>query len=104
MTRVRGALDKETAELYTYRSFDYGAVFYAARHVPRYPSDGPFPTPPFFVLMWESEWEALPKSPGIRMVDMSEGLGTNKRQPMALIRVGESIPALEGAAVNPDEE
>src|SRR5262249_11194961 len=104
MTRVRGAVDKETAALYSYRSFDYGAVFYAARHVPPYPSDAPFPKPPFFLLMWESEWEALPKSAGIRLVDSSEELGANKRQHMALVRVGESITALAGAAVTPDDE
>ncbi len=104
MTRVRGAVDKETAALYAYRSFDYGAVFYAARHVPPYPSDAPFPKPPFFLLMWESEWKELPKSAGTRMVDISEGLGANKRQHMTLVRVGESIPALAGAAVNPDDE
>ena len=104
MTHVLGEVDKETAALYTYRSFDYGAVFYAARHVPPYPSDAPFPKPPFFLLMWESEWDRLPKSAGVKIVDISEALGANKRQHMALVRVGESIPALEGAAVNPDDE
>jgi 4-amino-4-deoxy-L-arabinose transferase-like glycosyltransferase len=104
MTRVRGAVDKETAALYAYRFFDYGAVFYAARYVLQYPSDAPFPKPPFFLLMWESEWEGLPKSAGVEIVDSSEALGANKRQHMALVRVGESIPALEGAAVNADDE
>jgi 4-amino-4-deoxy-L-arabinose transferase-like glycosyltransferase len=104
MIRVRSAVDKETAALYTYRSFDYGAVFYAARHVPQYPSEAPFPEPPFFLLMWKSEWERLPKSAGVQRVDISEGLGANKRQPMALVRVSESIQAPEGEPVNPDDE
>jgi 4-amino-4-deoxy-L-arabinose transferase-like glycosyltransferase len=104
MTRVRSAADKEHTAVYLYRAFDYGAVFYAARHVPQFPTHRPFPKPPFFLLMWESEWQRLPQSEDLERVDTSEGLGVNKRDHMALVKVEKHVPVLQGESVLPDDE
>lgn len=62
METVRGVVDANDT-LAFYQAFDYGAVFYARRHIA--PRQDDFGTPPSgagraYVLMWKSHWEGLP--------------------------------------------
>lgn len=104
MARARSAVEKEGSPLYFYRSFDYGAVFYAGRHVREYPEKPPFPQPPCFLLMWEEEWERLPESNGLARLDTSEGIGAARRHHMVLVKIENTAPALQGKPVLPDDE
>ncbi len=103
MERVRKAVDAGTPLLF-YRSFDYGAVFYAGRHVRQYPAKGPFPSPPFFLLMWEEEWERMGESNGLERLDTSEGIGAARRHHMVLVKIKDAAPVLQGRPVLPDDE
>ena len=104
MLRVRAVVDKERAPLYLYRAFDYGAVFYAARYVPQYPTDHLFPRPPFFLLLWQSEWDRLTESEDLKRVDISEAFGANKHQRMVLVKATSNGSVLQGEPVTPDDE
>jgi 4-amino-4-deoxy-L-arabinose transferase-like glycosyltransferase len=103
MTRVRKVVVNENPLLF-YRSFDYGAVFYAGRHVYQYPEKGPFPKPPFFLLMWEEEWERVRGPNGLEMLDISEGIGAARRHHLVLVGVKVATPILQGKPVLPDQE
>jgi Dolichyl-phosphate-mannose-protein mannosyltransferase len=47
------------APLFFYRSGDYGVIFYAHRHIPRY-SKSLVGEKSFYVLLWEREWREMP--------------------------------------------
>lgn len=104
MVRVRTVVDKERAPLFLFRAFDYGAVFYAARHVEQYPARPPFPAPPFYLLMWEEEWDRLPDFKALQRLDASEGVGAARRHHMLLVRVETTPDNLKGKAIGPDDE
>lgn len=103
MLRVRQTADDRTP-IFFYRAFDYGAVFYAGRHVRQYPEKGPFPEPPFLLLMWEEEWDRMPESNGLQRLDASEGIGAARRHHMTLVKINDAAPVLHGKTVLPDDE
>jgi 4-amino-4-deoxy-L-arabinose transferase-like glycosyltransferase len=86
MERVREEADVNTPLLF-YRSFDFGALFYARRHIPVYPENAESLTPPFFLLMWEEEWERLRRADDVEMLDKSEGTGPVGKHHMVLVKV-----------------
>jgi Dolichyl-phosphate-mannose-protein mannosyltransferase len=47
------------APLFFYRSGDYGVIFYAHRHIPRY-SKSLVGEKSFYLLLWEREWKEMP--------------------------------------------
>lgn len=62
MDNVRSVVDPNDT-LSFYRAFDYGAVFYARRHIPPLRDD--FGDPPAgsgraYVLLWQSDWDRMP--------------------------------------------
>ena len=86
MVRVRQAVDA-SAPLLFYRSFDYGAIFYAQRHIASYPENDERLPRPLFLLMWEEEWTQLRPRRDVRMLDISEGKGPVDRHHLILAEV-----------------
>jgi hypothetical protein len=104
MMRVGKVVDNES-RLFFYRSFDYGAIFYAGRHIHEYPDKAPFPKPPFYLLMWEEEWERVRGSNSLEMLDTSEGIGpARKRHHLLLVRVKAVETSLRGKPASDDQE
>ncbi len=102
MVRVRHAVDAK-APLLFYRSFDYGAIFYAERHIASYPEGGERLARPLFLLMWEEEWRQLRPRPDIRVLDTSEGRGPTDKHRLVLTEVGGEGPVeSNGAGKNSD--
>jgi 4-amino-4-deoxy-L-arabinose transferase-like glycosyltransferase len=103
MESVRGVVGASD-DLYFYRAFDYGAVFYARRHIrPLY--DG-FREPPTadrraYLLLWQSEWENLPAAEKSRLQRLltSSGTGPEGREPLvfALVKPSAAKPPSESA-------
>jgi 4-amino-4-deoxy-L-arabinose transferase-like glycosyltransferase len=104
MARVNQVVEAETP-LFFYRSFDYGALFYAGRHIPRYQENlrASAAKAPFFLLMWEEEWERIRQRGeaagslslsdiSISFVDISEGTGPKGNHRLVLVSVQEEIP------------
>ena len=111
MARVSRIVGPELS-LFFYHSFDFGALFYARQHIPRYQekpgtkrsvsqqaysaTDGA--EAPFFLLMWEEEWEKtrhrMETEQGnreLREVDISEGTGPKGNHRLVLVSVQEEI-------------
>lgn len=82
----------KNAPLYFYKdAYDYGAIFYANRHIPSIEdlshlkvedSD----TTPHYLLMWEEDWQALSTAPDQRLEHLvtSEGTGPDKKHHLVL--------------------
>ncbi len=84
MSRVNQIVDPSLSLLF-YRGFDYGAVFYADRHVPSYEVKAEALRPPFYLLMWEEDWRRLSTRSDLQLIDLSEGLGPAGRHRLALV-------------------
>jgi hypothetical protein len=87
METVRGVVDHDDA-LSFYRAFDYGAVFYARRHIE--PRQDDFGDPPTgdrrsYVLMWRSDWESLPADRRDRLRHLLTSVGTGPKGRDALV-------------------
>ena len=84
MSRVNKIVDPALPLLF-YRGFDYGAAFYARRHVPSYAAGPNTLKPPLYLLMWEEDWQRLAPRSDLKMVDSSEGLGPAGRHRLVLV-------------------
>lgn len=84
MARVSEKIDAQLPLVF-YRGFDFGAIFYARRHVPSYASEAGVLKPPFFLLMWEEDWQKLRDRNELKMLDISEGLGPAGRHRLLLV-------------------
>ncbi len=84
MSRVNEKIDPNLPLVF-YRGFDLGAVFYARRHIPSYETKAHDLKPPFFLLMWEEDWQRLREHHELKMMDISEGLGPAGRHRLALV-------------------
>lgn len=83
----------KNAPLYFYKdAYDYGAIFYANRHIPSYTAelsnlitekDAPSP---YYFLMWEKDWEVLSTTadPRLEYLVTSEGKGPDKKNKIVL--------------------
>ncbi len=83
MLRVNEKIDAKLPLLF-YRAFDFGAVFYAHRHIPSYAANADELKPPFFLLMWEEDWQRLAGRDELKMLDISEGRGPAGRHRLVL--------------------
>jgi 4-amino-4-deoxy-L-arabinose transferase-like glycosyltransferase len=96
MARVNDKADAN-APIFFYHGFDYGAVFYARRHIPLFTKKYADTKPPFFLLMWEEEWKRIEERPSLKMLDISEGRGPAGRHRLVLVErqpVATSSPEL----------
>jgi 4-amino-4-deoxy-L-arabinose transferase-like glycosyltransferase len=87
MESVRGVVDPED-DLAFYRAFDYGAVFYARRHIrPLNDGFGEGSTggKRSYVLLWESEYENLPDGDKARLQHLLTSNGTGPKGKDALV-------------------
>ncbi len=124
MLGVRSAV--KNAPLYFYKdAYDYGAIFYANRHIPMYTQafspdlitlkteeDSASPT---YLLMWEEDWQTLSATDSrFEHLVTSEGRGPDKKHRLVLAafmpgrdhkpeRDGDNNPALPEPAVKPLE-
>lgn len=83
--RVSAKIDPKIPLLF-YRGFDLGAIFYSHRHVPSYARKADELKPPFFLFMWEEDWQLLRGRSDLQMVDISEGLGAVGKHRLVLVR------------------
>jgi hypothetical protein len=84
------------APLFFYKdAYDYGAIFYAGRHIPSYTDDlakltvdGKADTP-LYLLMWEEDWKVLATVASDRFQPLvtSEGKGPDKKRRLVLVAV-----------------
>jgi 4-amino-4-deoxy-L-arabinose transferase-like glycosyltransferase len=74
-----------TDSLVFYRTFEYGATFYAHRHVPFNVIEISDMKPPFYLLMWEEEWKNIKGHNEFHVVDISEGRGAVGKHRMVLV-------------------
>lgn len=89
------------APVFFYRAFDSGALFYANRRIPFYDAvvrPGEQRDAPYFLLMWEKEWEKFEQSsdwPELRAAGISTGTGPKGRKRLVLVHVpaGTVLPA-----------
>lgn len=87
MESVRGVVD-DTDTLSFYRAFDYGAVFYARRHIPPLRDgfgDPPGPNARAYVLLWKSRWDRLPPEQQGRLQHLLTSAGTGPKGRDALV-------------------
>jgi hypothetical protein len=87
MESVRGVVD-DADTLSFYRAFDYGAVFYARRHItPLHDDFGPPPGPTgrAYVLLWKSMWEQLPPDRRGRLQHLLTSVGSGPKGRDALV-------------------
>jgi hypothetical protein len=99
----------KNAPLYFYKdAYDYGAIFYANRHIPSYKDDlSRLPVEengktPLYLLMWEEDWQGLAATTDKRLEHLvsSEGKGPDKKHRLALIAV---LPRENGNQKNGQE-
>jgi 4-amino-4-deoxy-L-arabinose transferase-like glycosyltransferase len=83
ISRVTEEIDPRLPLLF-YRGFDFGAVFYAGRHVPQFVTRKHDLQSPFYLLIWEEDWQPLRGRRDLKMLDISEGLGAAGRHRLVL--------------------
>lgn len=82
----------KNAPLYFYKdAYDYGAIFYANRHIPSYTEDlstlkiEENPPTPHYLLMWEEDWQTLSSAKQrLEYLVTSEGRGPDKKHRLVL--------------------
>jgi len=84
----------KNAPLYFYKdAYDYGAIFYANRHIPSLTDDlstlkiHEDTESPYYLLMWEKDWQALATNSDhqLEYLVTSEGKGPDKRNRLVLV-------------------
>ena len=83
ISRVKDETDPKLP-LFFYRGFDFGAVFYAGRHVPQFVTGVHDLRSPLYLLIWEEDWQPLRGRKDFKMLDISEGLGAAGRHRLVL--------------------
>ncbi len=84
MARVSDRIDGGSPLLF-YRGFDYGATFYAHRHIPAYADHFGELKRPYYLLMWEEDYQRLAPTNRLRPIDTSEGKGPAARHRLMLV-------------------
>ncbi len=83
----------KNAPLYFYKdTYDYGAIFYANRHIPSYKDDlstlmaNSDASSTQYLLLWEEDWQALSATANYRLERLvtSEGRGPDKKHRLVL--------------------
>jgi hypothetical protein len=104
MTVVREVV-KPDDELFFYNTFDYGAVFYSRRHIPKkmeipnkIPSDHQV-----YVLMWNRVWEQIPPRDRARFEHLRSSVGRGSkgknRLIFAMLKPTQALDVPTGAAL-----
>ncbi len=102
MESVRGVVDPED-ELAFYRMFDYGAVFYARRHIRPLADgfgDGSTGGKRSYLLLWESEFESLPEDQKARLQHLLTSAGTGPKGRDALVFALVKPPPAPGSSAD----
>ena len=94
MNRVTQKVDSNTPLLF-YRAFEYGAVFYARRHIPSYAKNFAGLKPPYFLLMWEEDFKRLSAQNHFQVLDISEGRGPAARHRLVLLEPQDDSPIVD---------
>jgi len=89
--RLQYKIDAQTPLLF-YDAFDAGTIFYSRRHIAPYFEKASEVTPPFFLLMWEKNWQKLRDQSNLEMVDVSEGWGPVGKNRLVLVRLSRRLP------------
>ncbi|HEY2990592.1 MAG TPA: glycosyltransferase family 39 protein [Candidatus Binatia bacterium] len=94
----------DAAPVVFYNKAKKAAAFYARMYFPGFQQQARAIEPPFFLLIWEDEWEPLRSGSGLKELDRSETTGVEGRQHLVLVRVehGAEIQLPESAEI-PDE-
>jgi len=104
MESVRGVVD-DADTLSFYRAFDYGAVFYARRHIRPLHDGFGAPSEPnarAYVLLWKSIWDELPRERRGQLQHLltSVGSGPKGRDPLVFALV-KPVPDISFATDTP---
>jgi 4-amino-4-deoxy-L-arabinose transferase-like glycosyltransferase len=91
--RLRQGIDAQTPLVF-YNSFDAGTIFYSRRHIAPYSRTIAEINPPFFVLMWEENWQHLQDKTGLEIADISEGRGPVGKHHLVLVKSSKFLPML----------
>jgi len=89
--RLRENIDPQTPLLF-YNSFDYGTIFYSRTHIAQYEQNVNVLREPFFLLMWEEDWERLRQKNDLEMLDISEGRGPVAEHRLVLVKSSRLLP------------
>jgi 4-amino-4-deoxy-L-arabinose transferase-like glycosyltransferase len=87
MESVRGVVE-DTDTLSFYRAFDYGAVFYARRHITPLHDGFGAPSQPnarAYVLLWKSKWDQLPPERRGQLQHLLTSIGSGPKGRDALV-------------------
>jgi len=93
--RLQQKIDSR-APLLFYNSFDAGTIFYSRRHIAPYSHTVAEISPPFFLLMWEEDWQQLHNQTGLEILDISEGRGPIGKHRLVLVKSAKLLPTLNG--------
>jgi 4-amino-4-deoxy-L-arabinose transferase-like glycosyltransferase len=94
MKRVRSTVGHEA--LYFYGVRDYGAIYYAHRHIPAFPGpDLAHTRGPVFLLAQRQDWKALDPAmrAGFRVLERSQGTGPKGDHRLVLVRAESNVAA-----------
>jgi 4-amino-4-deoxy-L-arabinose transferase-like glycosyltransferase len=86
MARVREKTPPQTPIVF-YRSVTKAAAFYARAYLPSFQPLARPDAPPYYLLLWEDEWEALRGRKGLREIDVSESTGWDSDRRLILVSV-----------------
>jgi 4-amino-4-deoxy-L-arabinose transferase-like glycosyltransferase len=92
MLQVNEKVDRQSP-LFFYGGFDFGAIFYAGRHIPSYSLKAHEVNPPLFLLMWEEDWQRLAERRDLKLLEMSDGTGPVGRHRLALVEYQPDLTA-----------
>ena len=97
--RLQEEIDSQASVLF-YDAFDAGTIFYSRRHIAPYFEKANEITPPFFVLMWEKDWEKLSNQTDLKMLAVSEGRGPVGKNRLVLVQASRQLPLLNAKSTS----
>ena len=89
MARVQQRVPQTAPPLF-YSTANKGVAFYARMYFPAFRQPGEPIRPPFFLLIWENEWEPMRGETGLEELDVSETTGVDGDQRLFLVRVSDA--------------
>jgi hypothetical protein len=86
MARVREKTPPQTPVVF-YRSASKAAAFYAREYLPSFQPLARPAAPPYYLLLWDDEWETLRGRKGLTEIDASETIGWDGDRRLVLVSV-----------------